>query len=499
MIPTAGARRALLQRTSVSVLLAASLGAASAPGAAAREEARLLAWQRIRSSDVATLEPPSLSQNGRLVAFVAGRSERRGRSCCPHVYVLDRITGAVTQESVNADWTSPTGDSAAPRLSADGRMIAFEILAESLLPAQGSRPGRRVIVRDRLTGSMRTPGAAGAAPNGETSQAALSGSGLAVVFTSDATNLAKGHDTDGGETDVYLWRLDADTIERVSVHGDGAQPSSGASHFPSINGEGDLVAFVSAARLVPEDTNNVLDVYLRDVRRGRTSLVSRGAAGTPADAASFSPALSADGRYVAFVSMATNLGATDRNDDSDIYIHDVAMGATTLVSATARGEAANSGSRRPALSADGRLVVYQSVASNLGSHNRASSHLARYEPPAGHLPPRSRHAVRHTNQRLAGGRMVVTERSPSDRRSGNDRPVLVDPTRRWRGHQRFRSVRAPCPRSRSGTRAPKLPSLGCHFRTRSTIRVLESPRDASTAFAARRIPGDLLTGGWRYG
>ena len=367
MIPTAGARRALLQRTSVSVLLAASLGAASAPGAAAREEARLLAWQRIRSSDVATLEPPSLSQNGRLVAFVAGRSERRGRSCCPHVYVLDRITGAVTQESVNADWTSLTGDSAAPRLSADGRMIAFEILAESLLPAQGSRPGRRVIVRDRLTGSMRTPGAAGAAPNGETSQAALSGSGLAVVFTSDATNLAKGHDTDGGETDVYLWRLDADTIERVSVHGDGAQPSSGASHFPSINGEGDLVAFVSAARLVPEDTNNVLDVYLRDVRRGRTSLVSRGAAGTPADAASFSPALSADGRYVAFVSMATNLGATDRNDDSDIYIHDVAMGATTLVSATARGEAANSGSRRPALSADGRLVVFQSVASNLGS------------------------------------------------------------------------------------------------------------------------------------
>jgi len=95
--------------------------------------------------------------------------------------------------------------------------------------------------------------------------------------------------------------------------------------------------------------------------------VSRGAAGTRADAGSFSPALSADGRYVAFVSMATNLGATDRNSDSDIYIHDVATGATTLVSATARRETANSGSRRPALSADGRLVVYQSVASNLGS------------------------------------------------------------------------------------------------------------------------------------
>ena len=280
MIRVAGTRLALVQRTSVSVLLGASLGAAAAPGASGGDGARRLAWQRIRSGDIGTLEPPSLSQDGRLVAFVAGTSERRERSCCRHVYVLDRITGAITQESVNADGTPPSGDSAAPRLSADGRVIAFETLAGSLLPGQGSRPGRRVIVRDRLTGGMRTPGAPGVAPNGETSQPALSGSGLAVAFTSDATNLAKGRDTDEGETEVYLWRLDADTIERVSVNAEGVQPSSGASHSPSINGEGDLVAFVSAARLVPEDTNNVPDVYVRDVRRGRTRLVSRGAAGT---------------------------------------------------------------------------------------------------------------------------------------------------------------------------------------------------------------------------
>ena len=367
MIRVAGTRRrALLQRT-VPLLLGASLSAGSAPGASPGGGARLLAWQRIRSFDIGTLDPASLSQNGRLVAFVAGKSEGRERSCCRNVYVLDRTTGAITQESVNADGTSPNGDSGAPRLSADGRVIAFETLAWSLLPAQGSRPGRRVIVRDRLTGAMRTPGARGVAADGETSQSALTGSGLVVAFTSDVTNLAKGRDTRGGETDVYLWRLDVDTIERVSVNAEGVQPSSGASHSPSIDSEGNVVAFVSAARLVQEDTNNAPDVYLRDVRRGRTRLVSRSVAGTGADAGSFSPALSADGRYVAFVSMATNLGATDRNSDSDIYLHDVATGATTLVSATARSEAANSGSRRPALSADGRLVVYQSAASNLGS------------------------------------------------------------------------------------------------------------------------------------
>jgi Tol biopolymer transport system component len=346
-------------------MLAASLATAAASGASSGDGARRLAWQRIRSGDIGTLETASLSQDGRLVAFVAEKSDGRVRLCCRNVYVLDRITGAITQESSNVDGTTPSGDSSAPRLSADGRVIAFETLAESLVSAQGRSPGRRVIVRDRLTGGMRTPGARGVAPNGETSQPALSGSGLVVAFTSDATNL-KEPETDRLETEVYLWRLDADTIERVSVNTDAVQRSSGASHSPSINGDGELVAFVSAARLLPEDTNSFPDVYLRDVRRGRTSIISRGA-GTAADAGSFSPALSADGRYVAFVSMASNLGTTDRNHDTDIYIHEVATGATTIVSATAQGRAANSGSRRPALSADGRLVVYQSVASNLGS------------------------------------------------------------------------------------------------------------------------------------
>ena len=367
MMPLPRTRLAVLQRAFVSVMLAASLAAAATSGASAGAGARRLAWQRIRSGDIHTLEPASLSRDGRLVAFVTGKWDGRVRSCCRNVYVLDRITGAVTQESSNSDGTTPGGDSGAPQLSADGRVIAFETLAESLLPAQGRSPGRRVIVRDRLTHGMRTPAARREAPNGETSQPALSGSGLVVAFTSDATNLAPESDRDGRETDVYLWRLHADTIERVSVNAGGGQPSNGASHSPSINGEGDLVAFVSSARLAREDTNDVSDVYLRDIRRGRTWIVSLGAARTAADAGSFSPALSADGRYVSFVSMASNFGATDRNNDSDIYIHDVATGATTIVSATARSEAANAGSRRPALTADGRLVVYQSIASNLGS------------------------------------------------------------------------------------------------------------------------------------
>jgi Tol biopolymer transport system component len=164
-----------------------------------------------------------------------------------------------------------------------------------------------------------------------------------------------------------LWHLDDSTISRVSVDSSGQQRPIGASHSPSVSRDGALVAFVSTARLAPEDTNNATDVYLRDVRRGITSLVSRGAGGRPADGPSHSPVLSPDGRYVAFASGADNLAPGDHNQENDVYLYEPGAGAMTLVSATSRGTAANATSGRPAISADGRYVAYQSMASNLGS------------------------------------------------------------------------------------------------------------------------------------
>jgi Tol biopolymer transport system component len=174
-------------------------------------------------------------------------------------------------------------------------------------------------------------------------------------------------DANRRQTDIYLWRLDNATITRISVDGKGVQPAKGASHSASISRDGELIAFVSTARLAPEDTNDVGDVYLRDVARGLTSLVSRGADGKLPSGASYSPALSADGHYVAFVSKADNLVPRDRNRESDVFVYDVKGESTTLVSASSKGEAANADSRQPAMSADGRHVVYQSMASNLGS------------------------------------------------------------------------------------------------------------------------------------
>ena len=326
------------------------------------------ATQRIRADAIDTVRPAAPSDDGRLIAFAARNGEASQRYCCQHVYVLDRSTGLTIQESVRPDGTPGDGDSQSPSLSADGRIIAFETIASNLGSGHSPAAPRRVVVRNRQSGALRTPlNQIGREPDGESGEPAVSGNGLTVAFTSDATNEVPGPDANGRHTDIYLWRLDDSTITRISVDRNGVQPPLGASHSASVSRDGNLVAFVSTARLAPEDTNDVADVYLRDVRRGMTSLVSSGAIGKPSDGASHSPALSADGHYVAFVSKAGNLGPRDRNQESDVFVYDVEAQAMMLVSATSKGEAANADSRQPALSADGRYVVYQSVASNLGS------------------------------------------------------------------------------------------------------------------------------------
>ena len=322
------------------------------------------ATQRIREDQIRTIDPAALSHDGRLIAFVSRNPESSQGDVC-QVYVLDRSTGMITPESISPDRT-PLGDSRAPNLSPDGRVVTFETLD----PPSGNQPvtGRHVVVRNRQNGVLRTPQSPrGEPPDGDSFEPVVSENGLTVVFTSSATNLAPALDANGGESDVYLWRLDDSTIVRVSVDSRGVQPPIGASHSPSVSSDGELIAFTSTARLAPEDTNDGTDVYLRDVGRGLTTLVSRGIGGRPSDGASHSPALSANRHYVVFASGATNLAPHDRNHDNDVYIYDIAGGSITLVSATSTGRAANAASLRPALSADGRYVAYQSVASNLGS------------------------------------------------------------------------------------------------------------------------------------
>ncbi|MEJ2562798.1 MAG: hypothetical protein P8Z42_08910 [Anaerolineales bacterium] len=153
--------------------------------------------------------------------------------------------------------------------------------------------------------------------------------------------------------------------ERVSIDSDGTEVF-GPSSDPSVSQDGRFIAFSSdATDLVPGDTNGVKDVFVHDWAEGVTVRVSVSSSDSEANAGSNSPYISEDGRYVAFYSNADNLVAGDSNGAPDIFVHDLLTGTTERVSVNASGVEANAASSSPSLSADGRFVVFASEADNL--------------------------------------------------------------------------------------------------------------------------------------
>ena len=157
----------------------------------------------------------------------------------------------------------------------------------------------------------------------------------------------------------------AQTTTRVNVDSGGAQATDGSS-VSSITADGRYVAFdCQADNLVPGDTNGAVDIFVKDTLTGAIQRVSVDSTGVQGNNQSLFPSISADARYVAFQSDATNLVQGDTNGLTDIFVHDSLTGQTTLVSATQNGGPSNGDSFQPAISADGRYVAFVSHATNL--------------------------------------------------------------------------------------------------------------------------------------
>ncbi len=199
--------------------------------------------------------------------------------------------------------------------------------------------------------------------NGDSEEPSISSDGFIVAFISEATNLVPGDSNDA--QDVFVHDLDSGITERVSVASAGTQGDDDAFTL-SLSSNGRFVAFGSfATNLVGGDTNDVIDVFVHERDTATTERVSIATAGTQANDESFSPAISSTGRFVAFRSDATNLVVNDTNNNSDIFVHDRALGVTRRVSVDSDGDQANGDSILPVISADGRFVVFSSEASNL--------------------------------------------------------------------------------------------------------------------------------------
>lgn len=291
------------------------------------------------------------------------------------VFVRDRRTGTTTLVSVSSGGVQGNGLSSVNgnSISADGRYIAFYSSATNLVPAD-TNGFRDVFLRDMQAGtttlvSVESTGAQG---NGVSSGPTISADGRYVAFYSSATNLVTG-DTNAVR-DVFLHDVQTGITSRLSVDSSGIQ-GDGLSSGPKISADGRYVAFYSSAtNLVPGDTNGFRDVFVRDVLLATTTRASVDSAGVQGDALSSVPTISADGRYVAFYSDATNLVASDTNAARDIFVRDTQAGITTRVSVDSAGAQSN-GSSSPApptssgtppnISADGRFVAFDSDATNL--------------------------------------------------------------------------------------------------------------------------------------
>ncbi len=266
--------------------------------------------------------------------------------------------------SVSSSNTQGNGESTGASISANGRYVAFASDATNLVP--GDTNGKTdIFVRDWASGTTTRVSVAsnGTQANGESRRPAISGNGIYVAFESDATNLVSG-DTNGA-TDIFVYNRQANTIKRVSITPAGAQ-ANGDSTYPAISADGRYVAFQSAAtNLIGGDSNGAEDIFVHDTQTAAVTRVSVDSSGKQANQPSLDPAISADGRYVAFRSMASNLVNGDTNNRWDIFAHDRQTGATTRVSVATGGTQANGDSNALAISGDGRYVAFDSAASNL--------------------------------------------------------------------------------------------------------------------------------------
>jgi hypothetical protein len=311
----------------------------------------------------------SVSGNGRWVAFVSLASNLvvGDTNGTPDIFVRDRWTGTTTRVNVGPGGAEATGSalgSDAPVISADGRFVAFQSWSTNLVAGDTNNLSD-VFVHDLQTGTTTrvSVGPAGVEANAGCADPSISANGRFVAFESGANTLVAGET--GNIIDIFVHDRQTGTTTRASVGLSGVQ-SNGPSLDASISADGRFVAFDSfATNLVPGGGNNAKHIFVHDRQAGTTIRASVGPAGVLGIANSDDPAISGDGRWVTFVSQANNLVVGDANGREDVFVHDVQTGVTTRVSVGLAGAEADWSSGSPAISGDGRWVAFHSSATNL--------------------------------------------------------------------------------------------------------------------------------------
>ncbi len=270
-----------------------------------------------------------------------------------------------TRVSVDSSGAEGNADSYPTSMSPDGRFIAFQSTADNLVPGD-TNGAYDIFVRDRVSGVTErvSVDSSGVQADGDCYEPSISPDGRFVVFESFASNLIAGDSN--GTRDIFIHDRQTGTTYRLSVDSNGAQADN-ESFSPVIAADGTCVVFVSLAdNLVQGDGNATFDVFVRDLQAMATERVNVDSSGAEANDWSLGPpAISSDGRFVLFSSRATNLVPGDTNGTWDSFVHDRQLATTTRVSVDSSGSEGDGPSYGSSMSSDGRFVAFYSEADNL--------------------------------------------------------------------------------------------------------------------------------------
>ena len=343
---------------------------------------------------------PAISADGRWVVFtststnlITGQSDVADTD---DVFLYDRLNGTRTLVSHRPGLPATAGSccSAWPSISGDGNTVSFRGSATNLVTGQTDTNGADdIFLWDRATNTnllvTHTSASTTTAANGRSWPHVMSADGAWIAYQSEATNLMSPFtDGNGPQSDVYLWDRATNTAILVS-HADGL-PTQGANAYPgemSISADGRYLAHNSAATdLVTGQTGNAGQVFLYDRVSGANTLASHVPGSTTQGGNSFSdgPVISADGPVIVFETLATNLGTgiTDTNNARDLWVHLRSTNTNVLVSHTSSSTTttANGASQHPRIDQDGDAIVFQTAATNIaGSDSNGKTDVIFYD------------------------------------------------------------------------------------------------------------------------
>ena len=310
---------------------------------------------------------PAISGNGRFVVFRSDATNlvSNDSNGVDDLFIRDFKKGKTRRVSVGSNGVEADAFSTQPSISDDGRFVVFRSNATKI---GGGSSGliADIFLRDRKKGKTRliSKSNAGVASNSDSFEPKISANGRFVTYYTFSGTIVP-NDANGGWSDVMVYDRVTKKTSRVSKSSGGVQADLSSS-LPDISGDGRFVVFNSKSEnLVGRDNNGFDDIFIHDRKKKKTKLVSVRSNGGQANGDSSRATVSANGRFVAFESLATNLVGGDDNDSRDVFVHDRKTKKTRRVSVSSKGVEGDLGGNTPSISNDGRYIAFNSSSRNL--------------------------------------------------------------------------------------------------------------------------------------